>query len=144
MEKITLSRGLKTIINVNIIVAIITLLFWILILFKIYIFPDANLVMKNSAKASTFGYLIADLILAVPILVASISSLSKLKFSGWLLAQFANILWIYSLLSVWIRDLYAKEITPGDIIFLPLIPFSIWSIQYLWKNRNKFIFTTDN
>jgi len=143
MEKITLPRGLKAIIIVNIIAATITLLFWILILFKVYIFPSANLTMENSTKASTFGYLVADLILAVPILAASISGLSKLKFSGWLLAQFANLLWIYSLLSVWVRDLYAKEITPGDIIFFPLIPFSLWSMQYLWNNKNKFIFTTN-
>lgn len=138
MNKISLPRGLKIIIAVNIAASSITVLFWVLIFLKVYIIPSPSFAMDNSMKASTLGYLITDMLIAVPILIASISGLRKLKFWGWLMAQAANVLWIYSLFSVWARDLYAGQITPGDIIFAPLIPFSFWAFYYLWKNRNAF------
>ncbi len=138
MGKSSLSLGIKTIISVNCIAAVITLLFWLLVLFKLFIKPGNELSMDLPSKASTFGFLIADLLWAVPILILSIPGLLKLKSWGWLAAQLANVLWVYSLTALWIRDLYTGAITPGDIIFLPFAVFSIWSAYYLWLNRSKF------
>ncbi|PAB60425.1 hypothetical protein [Anaeromicrobium sediminis] len=138
MSKERLSRGIKTIVWVNSIAAVITSIFWILVMFKIFIQQNNDIAMDMASKASTLGFLISDLVLAVPILIISIPGLLKLRSWGWTFGQMANILWIYSLTSLWARDIYTGVLTPGDIIFLPFAFFSIWSINYLWRNRRRF------
>lgn len=138
MKNTSLPYGIKTIISVNCIAVIVTIFFWIFVLFKIFINPSSETTMDIASKASTFGFLISDLIWAVPLLIISIPGLIKLKFYGWTSAQLANILWIYSLTNLWVRDIYIGIITPGDILFLPFAIFSIWSAYCLWSNRDKF------
>ncbi|QZY56461.1 hypothetical protein [Crassaminicella profunda] len=138
MRKSILTNGIKAIIGVNSIAAVISLIFWILVMFKIFIQSNTGITMDIMSKASTLGFLIADIFLAVPILMISIPGLLRLSSWGWTFAQMANILWIYSLASLWTRDIYTGLITPGDIIFLPFGLFSIWSINYLWRNKSKF------
>lgn len=133
-----LSTGIKTIIVVNSVAAVITQIFWILIVFTVYIGSDNEITLDIVSKASTLGFLVADLIWAVPMLIISIPGLIKLSTWGWTAAQMANILWMYSLTSVWVRDLYIGLINPGDYIFLPFALFSVWSTYYLWLNRSKF------
>lgn len=139
MRNSVLPRGIKTIIIVNFIASIFTLLFWILVLIKVYISQNVNIIMDKASKASTLGFLVSDLVWAVPMLVISVYGLKKLSSFGWLTAQFVNILWMYSLTSVWrIRDIYVGVINPGDYLFLPFLIFSIWAVFYLWKKRKVF------
>ncbi len=51
-----------------------------------------------------------------------------------------NILWLYSMTVVWCRDLYTARISPGDVLFLPFVPFSAWAVFYLWNCRRAFGF----
>jgi len=134
----SLSNGLKTIVSVNSIAAVITLIFWLLIIFKVYLGSGNEIMMDTVSKASTLGFLIADLIWAVPMLIISVPGLLKLSSWGWTAAQMANILWMYSLTSLWVRDLYIGLISPGDYLFLPFALFSIWSAYYLWLHRSQF------
>lgn len=134
----SLPNGIKTIVSVNCIAAVITLIFWTLILFKVFLGSGNEITMDTVSKASTLGFLIADLIWAVPMLIISIPGLLKLSSWGWTTAQMTNTLWLYSLTSLWVRDIYIGLITPGDYLFLPFAIFSIWSAYYLWSNRNLF------
>ena len=62
--------------------------------------------------------MISDII-ALLVLAVSIAGLKKMKFWGWFSAQLAYILWIYSVLNMWVRDLYIGNIVPGIFIFTP-------------------------
>jgi len=72
------------------------------------------------------------------LLVISIAGLRKLNTLGWLAALMVNILWFYSLTSLWVRDIYLGTISPGDYVFLPFGIFAIWSTYYLWIKKEKF------
>lgn len=62
--------------------------------------------------------------------------LLKGKSWGVQAAQMANILWIYSLISTWSRDLYMGAVSPGNILFLPFALFAVWSLYYLLTSRS--------
>jgi len=132
------TRGVKTIIIVNVISTFVTLIFWVLVLIKIYILQNTDIVIDNVLKASTLGFLAADFFWAIPLLVISIAGLRKLNTLGWLAALMVNILWFYSLTSLWVRDIYLGTISPGDYVFLPFGIFAIWSTYYLWIKKEKF------
>lgn len=138
MTKSVLTPGIKTIIVVNLIATVVTVLFWGLILIKIFDAHSSSIVMDNVSKGSTLGFLVADCIWAVPLLIISVFGLKKRSALGWLAAQLANILWFYSMTSLWVRDSYLGMINPGDYLFLPFTIFSLWSIYYLWINRSEF------
>jgi len=125
MGKSSLTLGIKTIISVNSIAAVITLLFWLLVLFKLFIEPGNELSMNLPSKASTFGFLIADLLWAVPILILSIPGLLKLKSWGWLTAQLTNVLWVYSLTAFKIQP-FNFEIEPNNFERIKLYPRSVF------------------
>lgn len=121
--------------------ALLTLLFWMMVLKRLY-FPDApDSGLDRGSMGSTLGFLVADLAWALPGLVATAVGLWRMRAWGWLMAQMMNALWIYSLTAVWVRDLYLHAITPGGILFLPFVPFSIWAIFYLWMKKSDY-FTT--
>ncbi|MCU7496480.1 MAG: hypothetical protein HF314_15340 [Ignavibacteria bacterium] len=132
-------RGVTVIIYVNIIEAIITLVFWILVLKRLFASGYLPEGMDRSSAASTFGFMVADLLWALPILVLSIPGLLKMRFRGWTFAQLANILWLYSLTSGWMRDMYLGNVAPGNVLFLPFALFSLWAVYYLWKQRGRFM-----
>jgi hypothetical protein len=138
MKKSLLTFGIKTIISVNCIAAVVTLIFWVLVIFRLFMKSGNELSIDTASKASTLGFLVADLIWAVPILILSIPGLLRLNSWGWIATQMANILWVYSLTASWTRDIYIGIINPGNILFLPFAIFSIWSVYYLWINKGKF------
>jgi len=118
---------------------VITLLFWLLILFKKLIpFPGNFIALAERANAATtYGFMIADFLYSVPLLLLATAGLWRMRFWGWTAAQMVNILWIYSITIIWIRDLYSK-LSPGGILFLPFALVSVWAIWYLWRRREIF------
>ena len=128
--------GIIVIVIINLFAAILTITFWSLIL-KLLFLTNQNTIDKLSL-GSTLGFLIADLIWAI-LLLLSAFGLWKLKFWGWVAAQMVNILWIYSMTVIWVRDLYSNMISPGTFIFSPFIVFSFWAIIYLFKVKDIFI-----
>lgn len=143
-EKNTLSqpslpKGARLIAIVNGIAAIITGLFWILGLFsdKLPSPSQASTLAEAAATATTTGFLIADLVFALPLLVLSAIGIWRKTSWGWVVTFMVNILWCYSLMVVFIRDIYST-VSPGLILFSPFVPFAIWSSIYLWRNRRHF------
>lgn len=131
-------RGVTVIAMVNAVATVITVAFWLLVGWRL--FGQSGAVgLSREALASTLGFLVADLVWAVPLLVISIPGLLRMRFWGWVAAQAANLLWFYSLTNLWVRDLYLGTITPGNIIFLPFVLFSIWAAWYLWTHRRLFL-----
>jgi hypothetical protein len=61
----------------------------------------------------------------------------KLKSWGWLAAQMANMLWIYSMTVILLRDAYTK-LSPGGLLFIPFMLVAVWAIPYLWMHRKAF------
>ncbi|MEZ7891255.1 MAG: hypothetical protein QMC67_05875 [Candidatus Wallbacteria bacterium] len=135
----SIPAGVKLIIGVNVLAIIVTCIFWLLVYLKLFHAPQLDVQLEKSALASTFGFMIADILYAVPCLILSLRGLYKLDFNGFIFAQLANILWFYSVTAVLIRDVYMTNLTPGDFVFMPFVVFSIWAAAYLWKQRNIFI-----
>ena len=131
--------GVTFLVIINALGCIITLLFWFSILFsKLVPSPDDLTVFAERVNAATTrGFLIADLIYAVPLLFMAAAGLWRIRSWGWTAAQMVNVLWIYSMTLVWIRDLYGK-ISPGGLLFLPFALISVWAIWYLWRQRHLF------
>ncbi len=130
--------GVTVIIIVNIIASVITIIFWYLVSRRLFGSNGNQIQLDKFSAGSTFGFMIADIIFAVPVLIISIPGLRKMRFYGWTAAQMANILWLYSLTAVLIRDLYSSMVSPGSLLFLPFALFSVWGIIYLWKKREIF------
>lgn len=133
-------RSIVVIAVVNAVGAILTVAFWGLVLFRVFM-PDVPPPGLDSGSVSTtFGFLVADLSWATVLLVLSVIGLIRLRAWGWLLAQMVNILWLYSMTVIWCRDIHANQISPGALVFLPFVPFSVWATLALWKYRQAFGF----
>lgn len=130
--------GITIIAIVNSIATVVTLAFWILVLSRFFGGTNLHVVLEKASVASTLGFIVADFVWAIPILIISVVGLWRLRFWGWVAAQLANILWFYSLTAAWVRDLYLGNISPGNLVFLPFGLFAMWSTVYLWKVRNLF------
>ena len=52
-------------------------------------------------------------------------------------AQMANILWVYSMTVILLRDAYTT-LSPGGALFIPFTIVAIRAIPYLWLRRNDF------
>lgn len=129
--------GITVIVLINGIATILTLFFWLLIYIRVFSKTIEEPVFRAIAS-STLGFLVADIFLAVPLLILSCLGLWKLCDWGWLFAQMANIVWIYSIAVVLIRDIYIGKLSPGLLLFLPFALFTIWAIAYLWYARSYF------
>lgn len=127
-------RGVTAIAIVNGVAAAITLTFWLVVQQRL--FKDGNL--DRASVASTLGFMVADIIWAVPMLIISVPGLWRFQAWGWATAQLANILWMYPLTAAWTRDLYLGSISPGNLLFLPFALFSVWAAYYLWQTRYLF------
>jgi len=135
----SIPNGIKVIAIVYGVAALITGLFWILGLFSDQL-PnpgDLSTLTEKAAAATTKGFLVADLIFALPLLVLSAIGLWHKKAWGWVITFMVNILWCYSLTVVFIRDIYST-VSPGLILFSPFVPFAVWSSIYLWQKRQIF------
>jgi hypothetical protein len=129
--------GIVVVAAVNAVAAALTLAFWTLVYFRIFA-ASAALALERSAAASTLGFLVSDIVWAVPLLAVSVPGLLRLRFYGWLSAQMVNILWLYSMTAIWVRDLYGGQLSPGAVIFSVFPVFSVWAAWYLWRHRERF------
>ena len=130
--------GVKLISIINGIAAFLHLLFWIFAFIRL---PSIASFADTAARmnlATTYGFGIADMIWSVPFLLSGSILLRKNKFSGWIGAQFANVLYWYSFTVIIIRDGSAGALSPGTILFLPFAIFAFWAAYYLWKVRSTF------
>lgn len=132
-------RGVTLIAIVNAGATVITLAFWFLVHQRLFQ-PDVLATLGRASVASTLGFMIADLVWAVPLLIVSVPGLWRSRAWGWTAAQMANILWLYPLTAGWSRDLYLGSISPGNMLFLPFALFSVWATIYLWQTRYLFWF----
>jgi hypothetical protein len=131
--------ALTFLVIVNGLGAILTVLFWAVVYMKKLVPRPVDVVVlsERANAAVTFGFMIGDLILSVPLLILSTLGLYRLQFWGWTAAQMVNVLWIYSLTVIWIRDGFTT-ISPGGLVFLPFALISLWATGYLWKRRRLF------
>ena len=139
LSQASLPKGARLIAIVYGIAAIITGLFWILGLIsdRLPSPSQASTLAEAAAAATTTGFLIADLVFALPLLVLSAIGIWRKTSWGWVVTFMVNILWCYSLTVVFIRDIYST-VSPGLILFSPFVPFAIWSSVYLWQKRRLF------
>jgi len=118
---------------------VLTLLFWLFVLFgKLVPYPSTLTVLSERANAATtYGFGLGDLIWSTPLLFLSCIGLWQMRFWGWTTAQMTNALWVYSMTVILIRDSYTK-ISPGSILFTPFALIAFWAMYYLWKQRQAF------
>lgn len=123
---------------INGIAAVLSLLFWYLVQHRLFGVAHLSLSLDPTSVASTLGFMVADLIWAIPLLIVSGLGLWRLQAWGWTTAQVANLLWLYPLTAAWTRDLYLGSISPGNLLFLPFALFAVWTTCYLWQIRHLF------
>jgi hypothetical protein len=92
---------------------------------------------ERANAATTWGFLIGDIAFSAPLLLLATIGLWKPRSWGWTAAQMVNILWVYSMTIVLLRDAYTS-FSPGGMLFLPFVPAAAWSMFYLWKRRELF------
>lgn len=88
-------------------------------------------------SAVTYGFMAGDVLYSVPLLLMACIGIWRLTSWGWMAAQMADILWIYSMTVILLRDAYTT-VSPGGILFIPFTLVAIWAIPYLWAPRNDF------
>jgi len=130
--------GIKLIAVVNGIAAVLHIVFWIVIYLYLSKRPNPTGIIERANIATTYGFGLADMIWSLPFLLVGSVNLWKMKQSGWLAAQFANVLYWYSLTVVLTKDIISNSISPGTILFLPFALFSFWIAYYLWTVRDSF------
>jgi hypothetical protein len=133
------SAGVTFLSIVNAVGLIVTLLFWGAVFFKHLVpFPgELSVPTERGNSAVTYGFMLGDILYSVPLLFLAWRGLRLLKSWGWLAAQMANALWVYSLTVILLRDAYTA-FSPGGILFLPFALVAAWAIPYLWKRRAAF------
>ena len=134
----TRQRGITVIAVVNGFGAILTVAFWALVFVRVFAADDLPAQLDTGSLATTFGFMIGDLTWALILLILSVVGLWRMRAWGWLIAQMVNILWLYSMTVIWCRDTHGGIISPGAILFLPFVPFSLWALRYLWNVREDF------
>lgn len=134
------SASLSIIAIINGLGLLITILFWGMVYFKRLIPTPGDLTdaAERANAATTYGFMIGDIIWSAPLLLLAAIGLWHQRFWGWTAAQMVNILWVYSMTLVWIRDSYSS-ISPGAMIFLPFTVAAVWATYYLWKHRELFL-----
>jgi hypothetical protein len=81
--------------------------------------------------------MIGDILYSVPLLFMGWIGIWRLRSWGWMSAQMVNILWIYSMTVILLRDAYTT-FSPGGLLFIPFTIAAIWGIPYLWMHRGDF------
>jgi hypothetical protein len=131
--------GVKFLAVVNAVGFILTLLFWGLVFFR-HVIPYPGELGTQAEKANaavTYAFMISDGLYSLPLLFLSAIGLWRGTVWGWLSCQMVNVLWIYSMTVILIRDVNST-ISPGGILFTPFALVSIWGIPYLWMKRTNF------
>ncbi|MBN2426530.1 MAG: hypothetical protein JXR46_04475 [Calditrichaceae bacterium] len=124
---------------INAVAFFVTIIFWGLVFFSHLIpFPgELSSSAERGNSAVTYGFMLGDVFYSAPLLLLAWLGLWKVKSWGWLAAQMANILWIYSMTVILLRDANTS-MSPGGLLFIPFLLISIWAIPYLWINRKEF------
>ncbi|MFZ1290410.1 MAG: hypothetical protein WAR79_09975 [Melioribacteraceae bacterium] len=133
------SAGITFLSIVNSVAFFITILFWGMVFFRRLVpFPgELSSLTERANSAVTYGFMIGDILYSAPLLLFSWFGLWRLKSWGWMSAQMANALWIYSMTIILLRDSYTS-MSPGGLLFIPFTIVAIWSIPYLWMRRKDF------
>lgn len=133
------TRGVTFLAAVNAAGFVITLLFWGFVFVKRLVPLPGSLagVADRANAAVTYGFMIGDVVYSAPLLLAAAIGLWRLRSWGWLAAQIANALWIYSMTVILFRDAYTR-LSPGGLVFLPFAAVAVWAIPYLWRRRALF------
>jgi hypothetical protein len=116
-----------------------TIAFWLLVLLKPLV-PrpgDFSVLSERANAATTYAFGLADLIWSLPLLLLARFGLWRVRFWGWTAAQMVNVLWLYSMTVILIRDGYTA-LSPGGILFTPFALIAGWATYYLWKRRDLF------
>ena len=117
----------------------LTLLFWAAVFIQHAVpYPgELTTTPERANSAVTYGFMIADVIYSLPLLILATIGIWRLSVWGWLSGQMVNILWIYSLTVILTRDVNTT-FSPGGLLFLPFALVSMWAIPYLWVKRAYF------
>lgn len=91
----------------------------------------------RGASATTWGFLLADVLYSLPLLLLAAVGLRRRTSWGWMCAQIANGLWIYSMSVLWFRDGFTR-FSPGSVVFLPFFVVAVASLPFLWRSRARF------
>ena len=98
---------------------------------------DLTSLADRANSAATYGFMIGDMLYSVPLLGLAWLGLWRPESWGWLAAQMANGLWVYSMTVILLRDAYTT-MSPGGLLFIPFTLAAIWAIPYLWLHRRDF------
>lgn len=130
--------GVTIVSIVNWIAASVTLGFWLLVYLRMFAGQSFEDPLLRTSAAATLGFGVGDLLWAVPLLVISAIGLWNRREWGLISAQMVNVLWIYSMTVIWVRDLFLEVLSPGAFLFTPFALFAIWACFYLWGHRREF------
>jgi hypothetical protein len=86
--------GARLVAVVNAVAAFLTVVFWGLVYVRLFAAGDIADPVRRASAAATLGFMVGDLIWAVPLLVISVPMLWRARPSGWLFGQMANVLWM--------------------------------------------------
>ena len=133
------SGGLIFLSIVNAVAFVVTILFWALVFFRrlVPLPGDLTSMPDRANSAVTYGFMIGDVLYSAPLLAMACLGIRRLKTWGWMAAQMVNILWIYSMTVILLRDAYTT-MSPGGLLFIPFTLVAVWAIPYLWKRRKDF------
>jgi hypothetical protein len=130
--------GVRVIAVVNAVSAVVTVAFWGLVYIRLFGAGTITDPVVRASAAATLGFLVGDVVWALPLLIVSVAGLWRRRLWGWLSAQLVNVLWVYSMTVVWVRDVYAGSLSPGAVLFAPFTLFAFWATVYLWRSRDAF------
>jgi len=131
--------GITFLAVVNDVACGVTLIFWALVFFGRLV-PTPGSLQSEPERANaavTYGFMLGDVIYSVPLLLLAGAGLWRLRAWGWLAAQMANALCIYSITIVLLRDFYSRW-SPGGLLFVPFAALALWAVPYLWNQRRAF------
>ncbi len=131
--------GITFLAVVNYVACGVTLVFWSLV-FLGQLVPTPGSLQSEVERANaavTYGFMLGDVLYSVPLLLLAGAGLWRLRAWGWLAAQMANALWIYSMTVILLRDFYSRW-SPGGLLFVPFAAVAVWAIPYLWRQRRAF------
>jgi hypothetical protein len=131
--------GVTVLAIVNYVACALTLAFWALVYFgRLVPTPGSFAAPAERANAAvTYGFMIGDVLYSVPLLLLAGAGLWRLRSWGWLAAQMANALWVYSMTVILLRDVYSTW-SPGGLLFVPFALVATWATPYLWSRRRSF------
>lgn len=132
-------RSISIIAIINGIGLAVTILFWGMVYFKKLVPTPGDLTdtAERINAATTYGFMIGDIVWSVPLLLLAAVGLWRQRFWGWTAAQMANALWVYSMTIIWMRDAHTAA-SPGAYLFTPFALVAVWATYYLWHHRNLF------